>query len=480
MKYNAPDSSPMCDECGKTNLKIARVENNHRYCTKCYVRVFRVSACPSCKKLARLNKYNKNAICAACIRAKPCARCGKAKYKTGKLTSYGMVCNSCAPHYKVKEPCELCGTSSNRLSKNSRLGNNLRLCPKCIRADHGTCQACNRHRLLTLNNGKMLCRTCSEQGEKPCSKCNQLMPAGYGNTCEICYWKGLLNKRVAINFASFSVVDMANHFSQFSLWLSQEVGFHKAAITINRYVPFFMEIEKQFKIIPNYVDLLEYFGAAKLRKFLLPMRWMESNGLIIVDPTAREDNSEKRRISALLEKTGFDTSESKLLNDYYQSLLVDLKLTKTTLRSIRLALSPATSLLVMGAEMKLTPPNQRVLDTYLQKSAGQRSAVSGFVNYLRDTHGIKLVLPKLDAGKAQLNRRKRLETEMLALLKCAGSNDELNRDWLSVALAYFHGLPRKVGKTLPTQNIVDAGDGGISVIYNGHNYWIVDKQLSAV
>ena len=474
MIYTSVDTKQMCDECGKTADKIWRVENKHKYCVNCYMRVFKRTVCPKCGNFARLNKYNKNAICAACIRAKPCARCGKTEYKSGKLTPYGMVCNACAPHFRDKEPCELCGKLSSRLSRNARLGSNLRLCPKCFRADHATCQACKRHRLLSLSNGKMLCKACIEQVEKPCTQCNQLMPAGYGNICEACYWQNLLDKRVAINCASFKVAGMATHFRNFAAWLGQEVGIHKAAITINRYATFFLAIENGFGLIPNYNALLEYFSAANLRKYLLPMRWMEAAGLIIVDAIAREDDTEKRRITSLLDKVGVDTADRKLLNGYYQSQIVDLKHAKTTLRSIRLALSPASSLLLLGTGMRQIPPNQRVLDAYLQKSAGQRAAVSGFVNYLRDIHGVEIKIPKLDVGKAQLNRRKRLETEMLSLMK-AGSNGEINREWLSVALAYFHGLPRKVGKMVDNENIMDIGDGGVSVTWNGLKYWVGSK-----
>lgn len=297
------------------------------------------------------------------------------------------------------------------------------------------------------------------------------MPAGRGKLCETCYWQGLLNKRTAINCASFTSELMAEHFNDFAIWLGNRVSSHKAAITINRYVPFFKAIENEFNTIPDYHALLVHFGAEKLRKVLLPMRWLEDIGRIVVDTIAREENSEKRRIQALLNKVGTNDIKRQLLNGYHHSLMQDSESGKTTLRSIRLALSPALSLLTLGESMKLMPPNQKVLDAYLQKSAGQRAAVSGFVNYLRDTQGVTIQIPKLDAGKAQLNRKKKLEAEMLALMKQA-HRDELNREWLSVALAYFHGLPKKVGKTVPPENIIHTGDGGITVSWNGLRYWI--------
>lgn len=469
MKFTAVKVNQTCDECGRTSVKIWRTENKHKYCVNCYMRVFKRIMCPKCGNYARLNKYNKNAICAACIRAKPCARCGKTDYQSGMNTSYGMVCNACAPYFRKSEPCELCGTLSNRLSKYSRLGNNKRICPKCARADHGTCHACKRYRLLALSNGKKLCKACIEFGEVPCEKCQLPMPAGYGKTCESCYWQALLEKRIRINCAALNA--MSEYFELFSSWLGNEVGIHKAAITVNKYLTFFEEIESKFNGMPDYEALLNHFGAAKLRKVELPMRWLTFIGLIEVNADLRENDTEKRRINTLLDKVSHIEPASSLINGYYQILKVDLDHGQTTLRSIRLALSPGVSLLLTSADLKVMPPNQKMLDKYLKKSAGQRAAVSGFVNYLRDIHGIDIKLPKLDAKKAQLNRRKKLEAEMLAIMKTGKANAD-NREWLSVGLAYFHGLPKKVGITIPLEAIVESNDGGIKLDWQGAIYWL--------
>ncbi len=469
MKITAVKVNQTCDECGRASVKIWRTENKHKYCVNCYMRVFKRVMCPKCGNYARLNKYNKNAICAACIRAKPCARCGKTDYLSGMHTSYGMVCNACAPYFRKNEPCEICGTLSNRLSKYSRLRNNKRICPKCARADHGTCHACRRHRLLTSIDGKMLCKRCIEFGEVPCEKCQQSMPAGYGKTCENCYWQGLLDKRIKLNSAALNTLSVP--FKLFATWLGAEVGTHKAATIVNKYLSFFGEIERKFNGIPDYEALLNHFGAAKLRKVELPMRWLSFVGLIEVNAELRENDTEKRRIRALLDKVAHNQVATKLIHEYYQALMVDLMNGQTTLRSIRLALSPAVSLLLVSADLKVMPPNQKMLDKYLKKSAGQRAAVSGFVNYLRDVHGIDIKLPKLDANKAQLNRRKKLEAEMLALMKAGKANAE-NREWLSVALAYFHGLPKKVGIRVHLEAIVESNDGGIKFDWRGESYWL--------
>lgn len=51
---------------------------------------------------------------------------------------------------------------------------------------------------------------------------------------------------------------------------------------------------------------------------------------------------------------------------------------------------------------------------------------------------------------------------MLTIMK-AGNNGGLNREWLSVTLGYFHGLPRKVGKMVTTDKIVDVVNGGVTI-----------------
>lgn len=468
-----PTSEPqICDECGKTVARIWRIYKGHKYCGTCYARVFKRSICPKCGNFARLPKNDNEAICQKCQVAKPCARCGKTDYATGKITSYGPVCNSCASYFREAEPCEICGKPSKRLSRIFRLGHDHRVCPSCARADHGICEACHRHRLLgQVKDGRMLCKACNEKGEVPCPECGQHMPAGRGKQCEACYWRGLLEKRVVMDCAMFSAPAMAEHFRVFGEWLGKKVGCHKTAITLHRYFPFFLDIEKQWKTIPEYTVLLKHFGTLRLRRALLPMRWMQEVGLVVPDAEAKEEDSDQRRIADTLDKVGKDTRERAILDGYCNGLMADLKDEKTTLRSIRLAMTPAAVLLLKGREMGITPPDQKVLDAYLEKTPGQRAAVSGFVCYLRDRHEVEIILPKAKSGQAQANRKKRLEAEMLALMREGGKGNELRRQWLSVALTYFHGLPMKVGKMLVDESI-KKDENGFVVTFKDKNYWV--------
>lgn len=314
--------------------------------------------------------------------------------------------------------------------------------------------------------------TCLEKGDVPCQECGEPMPAGYGKRCQKCYWKELLEKRIGMDCASFSMPRMSSHFEAFCQWLGKEVGEHKAAITIHRYLPFFLDIEKQWRAIPDYGALLAYFGASRLRRALLPMRWMQEIGLVVTDAVAREEDSDRRRILATLDKVGKGTRERIILDGYHKALMMGLKDEETTLRSIRLAITPVAALLLKGREMERIPPDQQVLNAYLEKTPGQRAAASGFVRYLREKYSVEIELPKIDSGKAERNRRKKLEAELLVLMRECGEGVEFRRRWLSVALPYFHGLPKKMGKQVKDENVVDTGDGGVAVNWNGSRYWI--------
>lgn len=462
-----------CDECGKFVAKIWRVYKGHRYCSTCYARVFKRRVCPNCGNYARLPKNKPNAICRHCETNKPCARCGKSDYDIGKITLYGPVCKVCLPYFQEPRVCGLCGKLSIYLSRVKRLNFDIPVCPRCARQDYRTCQACHRYRLLTeAPDGRMLCKQCSEKGNVLCPECGETMPAGYGRQCEACYWEGLLEKRIKMDCAIFSSSQMATYFKAFGQWLDHKVGGQKAASTIHRYLSFFIEIEQQWKTIPKYDDLLAHFGALRLRRVLLPVSWLVETEIIVPNAIAKEEDSNRRRITAILDRFPIGSQERALLTGYHKLMVEKLNADKTTICSIRLALSPATSLLLKARGMQCMPPNQKTLIAYLDTTPGQRAALSGFVCYLRDTHGVKITLPKPNKEKALRNRKKNLEAEILALMQNDGNSETFKRRWLSVALAYFHGLPKKIGKTISNEQIVVSENEGITVTWNEQIYWI--------
>ena len=462
----------MCDDCGARNVRITRVYKGTRYCPTCYKRMFKRRMCAGCGNFARLPVRFPEAVCRTCERRRPCVRCGRISDSIGKLTPYGPACKPCAPYFREPEPCEACGEPSIRLSRKASLGHDLRVCEQCARSDHKTCEACRHHRPLTESpDGRMLCATCLEKGDIPCPKCRQPMPAGCGEKCWDCYWTEVAVKRIQMDQAAFRVPGMAKRFTDFGDWLIQHVGEHKAALTIHKYLAFFLDIEHEWHDIPNYEALLGHFSAAGLRRSLLPMRWMEETGLVTPDAAAREADSDRRRIEASLAKLPEGSRIRMILEGYRQYLMQRVATGTTTLRSVRLALSPAASLLAFADDMDCMPPDRKALDGFLHQAPGQRAALAGFVKYLREEQGADIALLKRDSGRAYRNRRKKLEAEMLALMREGVTDWKRGRRWLGVALAYFHDLPVKTGQNVRDGDIT-ADESGMTVRVGGGSYWI--------
>lgn len=471
-QVEAAERSAICGECGARRVKIARIHKGVRYCQTCYKRLFKRRLCPGCGNFAKFPVHHAGAVCRACELRKPCVRCRRVGRKIGKLTPDGPACNSCAPYFREPKSCEACGEASTRLSRKTSLGHDLRVCQRCARGDHETCAACQRHRPLSESpDGRQLCAVCLEKGEIPCPKCSQPMPAGCGRQCWMCYWTELAIQRIKTNCDAFTSSALTNHFQAFGTWLIENVGGHKAALTIHKYLEFFLKIERRWQEIPDYETLLEHFSAGGLRRYLLPMRWMEERGLVTPDADAREADSDRRRIEASLDKFPEGSHARVILNGYHEHLMQRVERSVAALRSVRLAITPAVSLLTFGDLMGRMPPDQKALDGLLRQSPGQRAALSGFVSYLREKNGVDMTLPKRDLRRARRERRKKLEAKMMSLMRDGGTNLETTQRWLCVALAYFHDLPLKAGQKVGGDDIT-TDESGMTVRVAGTSYWI--------
>ena len=238
---------------------------------------------------------------------------------------------------------------------------------------------------------------------------------------------------------------MSDRFEGFGRWLARTRGNHKAAGSIHQYLAFFLEVERGWGDIPDYPTLLAHFGANGLRRALLPIRWMEQNGAVTVDAAAREASSDRRRIAQTLDRFAQGTPAGTLLAGYHDAMMSRHERGEITLRSCRLALSPAASLLEAARERGCMPPDQKALNALLRRAPGQRAALSGFVNHLKNDHGVEIALPTGDALASRRNRRRLLEREVLAIMREGGSGEAFERRWICAALAYFHDLPRRAG-----------------------------------
>ncbi|WP_415258473.1 hypothetical protein [Thauera phenylacetica] len=296
------------------------------------------------------------------------------------------------------------------------------------------------------------------------------MPAGRRNLCERCYWTNTARKRIAIDAAAFSSPAMAAAFREFGQWLINAVGPHKACQTIHRYLQFFLDINDRWPACANYQALLDLFGAEGLRRARLPMRWLKETRGIVADAALRQADSERRRIAAILASFPEGNVGAKALVAFANELEARHAQGKTSLHSIRLALSPAASLLRRGDRDGRKLPGQPALDDFLAESPGQKAAVTGFVNFLNDAFGGELV-PHIDELQVEKARRSALEGKLMDLLRQNLGPDDVLKRWIPCALEYFHDVPARAVKAL-TDHDVTRDDSGAVVTLNGIKYWV--------
>ncbi len=457
-----------CHGCGREMTTAKKVYAGNRYCDVCYRRLFKRRMCLGCGNFARLPTFDQAARCSACERVAPCVRCGKLDFETGLRSEYGPVCKTCTPYFRAAEPCEVCGTLSQRLTSNKATG--LRSCPKCSGPKMATCPSCRRYRVLAAGeDGVPRCEPCSVRPEHACGSCGTLMPAGRGQECEACYWLRVFNKRLAINAKGFNSDQVAGLFTQFGQWLLDRAGAHKAALSINGHYRFFQAIDSNWASVPSYEQLLQHFGAAGLRKAENPMRWLTEVGVVVTSVLLREQHTEQRRLEAILAELA-DSWSTQLLGEYVAGLTGKMKLGGTDLRSVRLAARAAANLL-KSAKLKVgAVPTQKALESFWREAPGQVAAVTGFIGHLNKRHGLDLQA-KPDARWLSVAKRQKAERELVALLREATQEDFEGR-WIVKGLAYFHGVTRASRKKLVYQPQDYRGVAGYNITYENQVLWV--------
>ena len=297
------------------------------------------------------------------------------------------------------------------------------------------------------------------------------MPAGCGNQCWDCYRGELADKRTKIDCAAFSSHIMAEQFEAFGKWLKATRGPEKAARKIHRFLPFFLNIEREWGAIPEYTELVSHFGAKRLRAVLLAVRWMEEAGIVKSDPDERRANSDRRRIGAAIERFPERSVPRAILESYCAVLDKRIEAGRSNVRSVRLATTPAAGLLEETMRLGRKKPDQRALDAYLRQAPGQRAALAGFVAHLRKVHGATLVLPKRNPRAAQRKRRRKLKKDLLELMCGDDSGPQTAQRWIVLALAYFHDVPRKVAAGVRLEDTVPDRNG-LKVRIGEQQFWI--------
>jgi len=409
----------------------------------------------------------------------PCVRCRRTTYAIGKVTTYGPVCNACSPYFRKAGIGGRCGKESRWLSRVLRLDINQPICPACQRLDHGSCALCRRNRLLYDDGtGRLVCKPCLIRGPVVCRTCGKPSPAGRGGECDDCYWNRLLSKRIDIAAVVFGRKEKAEIFRAFGEWLREDAGAHPAAVKINRYFEFFLEMWSLNGNIPDAITLLKHFSPGVMRRNFQPLRFLEEKALVKITDADREEVTERKRIKEIMAKSAESGRAHIFMIRYHDRLTERMREGMTGLSSVRLALSPALALLKTAIMNGRELPRQEDLLEYLGTAPGQRAAVSGFVCMLRDEFGAELALPTAKALRYKNVRRRpenrlALECELMDLLRSEEKSEKDRRKLVELSLRYFHRVPAGMARKMARECSVEKTPTGDTAVLCGRvNYWL--------
>lgn len=444
-----------CSLCGQPfdNHWSYRYRGKH-YCRKCHEQLFSLKVCSVCGQKKKIFSGLKVPVCKICqVKDEPCIRCGKTEYVPGKITEHGPVCNSCSKYFRPYKTCSECQKTTYTVSNRKLEDGSVRLlCQSCYNKLLPTCHSCHKQREAYCYDEEQnpICRICATEGTRVCRQCGQSFPAGMGRICRECADRNLLGRMVRFGEKMLSPY-MSGYYVGFGEWLMKRRGAQFASTRIKRYLPYFAELDELADALgryPSYAETVDELTVARTRENLLVTRYLDESGLIKIDRKVQDDYSNMDMIDRYLDRFSERTWQYELIHAYSEHLHSKLQSKKTSIRSIRLALGPAANLLSYCDHFESEKLANDALNGYLWKHPGQRSSITGFINFAKEKFGLFIALPDWKMPKLVGPKRGHMQLKQLyidSLKEDNGDSSMLGRR-IVLAIEYLHriGVPENV------------------------------------
>jgi len=331
-------------------------------------------------------------------------RCGKGLPRATKILEGGAVCGTCITYYKKVKPCPACGQMSLRLSRNATKGfTEQPVCERCQRKGNITCAGCgkNRHPAGTRTDGKLICKSCMERGEKPfvCQTCGKEGKPHSKVMCHACYWRKRADKRFKDSVALLSHEWSRDSFRKFYADLIVRQDPHAVATTkLERYFLFFAKMDAAFDDPKSIVaeKLIASLGADGLRRHAVPYSFLAKEKIIPeITHESLEESSEHRRQLLILDQAKEEWHGPLLerfhrhlekINERYAARGWRGKRRRFVPRTVTADLRAAAVFLNFLTKEQKTSSLQQIqqpdLDRFLAEQNGYRTGIRAFLRYL--------------------------------------------------------------------------------------------------
>jgi hypothetical protein len=296
------------------------------------------------------------------------------------------------------------------------------------------------------------------------------MPAGFGKRCSSCYWRERGDRSSRQLVERMSTPRVREAFLAFAAWLLEDdKGIERRTRRLPEHSQFFAVLDRLGDESWTDEFLLKNFTTASLRRFELPVKWLEAcNGRALSEENKR-DAADLRRVREAVDQVPAGTIARRVADAFARQLIDRHAAGKLSAKSARMAMRPAVSLLEEEDPEGRRLPRQATLEAYLDKVPGQRAAVSTFLGFLRAKYEMNLSLPPKPTSFAA---RKALEKQITAMVQDQRPAAEVDTRWILRALRYFHQLSASDAKVIhATAARFDTVDG-IELRLENSVYWM--------
>lgn len=473
-------SNNFCNYCKNilTNWDY-RYKEEH-YCRICYEKLFILKTCLSCNKIKRIYRYSEKPLCKFCeVKDLPCNRCGKTSFKVGKILKNGVVCNSCIKYYQEQKICTSCNQEKINVSKRTLTdGSKKLLCGNCYNKTLPICSSCGYRRVAYSydKNNKTICKICSIEIKRKCISCHKLIPAGYGNICKECNSLKTLNKKT-FNLSNSLSKYLNSVFIEFSNWLLKRRNSEFTALNIQHYYGYFFildEICLEFKRLPTYEEIVSNLTVRKTREYLLVTIFLNEMKIITINNKIKEEYANLDMIDKYLNTFKKGTRNHSLIEKYYLFLLQKLDKNQTTIRSIRLALTPAVKFLNYCENFKNSTPSNYILEGYLWCYGGQKATITGFINFLQKEKKLNISIKNINSFDfiASSTSKEILKERFLDMLRRPSIPKTKEQYLYKIAISYLHNIEIPKNVYINKNEIKQDKNDNFYLVLNKHKLFI--------
>lgn len=410
----------VCDECERPK-KIKRNHAGKSYCDACYKRGFTHMPCAGCGETCVAKRGTVIPYCRSCeAKQRLCKGCGEPVPHAGMIHEGEVVCPSCVPKYKPKEPCPNCGEPSSRLSRVG--GEGTAICDHCRNEqDHVTCGTCGRYRKQAEQTaGKPICIECVEGITHTCPDCQKDVAGGGASRCRECAARARGRAQVEASCESIRqpwVQDLFRTHCEADLLTSPRGDVVRR---IEKAAAFFATMDSTMSSAAavNSDSLLEAYGPDGLRRASKAVLFIISALGIAWPRDVTEDFAENSRIQSMLEAI-IDRPWAGDIAAYVAALQSGDRDRPLQTKTVRLYLRAAISLMERSRRDVVSHLDDEDLRRFEVRHRGHRASLSAFYAWAG------LTLPVRRRGKDATPEKTfevRILTKSESLLKALGAS----------------------------------------------------------